>query len=375
MKKTVFISHSHVDASVVNIIRDALEENGIDCWVCSRDIDGGEDWADKIVDAIKSCKVFLFLQSKNSAASKQCYKEINLADASNCAMICVNIDNSELVGGAVYHFVNLQTMFVDQNNLSDKLDKVISRVRGLINGDQINVMGKVIKNYHFDFKLDLKGKSTQPTGLQKLQLIEIIAKRDKDFNISINLDDENINSLESQCYEIEKRIANDEDVSDQDIQYLTKAQRLCEKQKGENLRKAMAAKLFLLDINTRALCQLNELNTVWNVLKEIFEYQPRFDIQEKANDRNHYSMLDIVLPKEKLCFSAPIRNEIIAERREAMGFFCEIGLLPIVDLGVNNIKEILTYFYMFLVDELIAGNEMMQLDQTRDLLNYYFGYK
>ncbi len=375
MGKTVFISHSHKDASVAVLLRDALENSGIGCWICSKDINSGEIWDAEIVNAIEGCRVFLFLLSENSAKSKQCYKEIALADAANCAMICVNIDHSELSGGAKYHFINLQTVFLDQLKLSDELGGVVDRIHRLLGGAETSATGELIPCYDFEFCLDLKGKCHPLSAVQKLQIIEMMADKDKKFRLNIKLADENIKALESQCQQIKDRVGAGQDVSDEELHYMMQARVVCDRQRRENLRKAMAVKLFLYDGYTQSLCQLRRPEELFAVMKDMLEYQPRFDITKKANDRKTYSMLEFVCSNPSLYFSAPVRNDIIAERHAAMGYFCEIGLLPIADLGVQYFKELLTYFYMFLVEELAEGSEAAQQPAVRDLMKYRFGYK
>ncbi len=374
MEKTVFISHSHVDASVAVLLRDALEKNGIGCWICSRDIDGGESWAEEIVAAIESCRVFLFLLSENSAASKQCHKEIALADAANCSMVCVNIDRSELRGAAKYHFYALQTMFVDRVNLVNELDGVIGRIRGFVKGKGGGESGIGVPSYDFSFRLDLKGKCVPFRGAQKARLIEIITDRDRDFHLSITLEDDNVEALERQILQTKKKLEEDLEVSDEELHYMTLARTVVNRQKKENLRKAMAAKLFLHDYSTQALCGVRSLSDVCEVLENLFTYQPRFDAQEKMR-AFQYTMLEFVLPGTDLWFSAPVRNEIVEERRRALGYFCEIGLLPSADLGTQYLREILTYFYMFQAEKLEEGNETVLQDRARDLLRYNFGLK
>ena len=59
MKKPfVFISYASKEADSANLVYSYLEGNGINCWISSRNIQGGESFASQIVDAIHECSAF-----------------------------------------------------------------------------------------------------------------------------------------------------------------------------------------------------------------------------------------------------------------------------------------------------------------------------
>lgn len=63
MKHDVFISYSRKDRPVVDEICELLNENGISFWRDVREIDPGSKFMGDIVDAIKGCKITLFISS------------------------------------------------------------------------------------------------------------------------------------------------------------------------------------------------------------------------------------------------------------------------------------------------------------------------
>ena len=128
MEKKVFISHSQKDKIIADIICNSLEQTGINCWIAPRDIPYGTDWAGRITEAIKTSKIFLFILSQNSNESRQCPKEINIADNANIPMLCVVVDEVKMNSTLEYHLSNKQAVFVNANHIKDELDNIIFSV-------------------------------------------------------------------------------------------------------------------------------------------------------------------------------------------------------------------------------------------------------
>lgn len=128
MKKKVFISHSKEDKAIADIICNSLEQAGIDCWIAPRDIPYGTDWAGEIADAIEASKIFLFILSHSSNVSRQCPKEINIADNANIPMLCVAVDDVKMNSAFKYHLSNKQAVFVNANHIKDEIDNIVFSV-------------------------------------------------------------------------------------------------------------------------------------------------------------------------------------------------------------------------------------------------------
>jgi TIR domain-containing protein len=75
----VFISYASQDAAVANAIVEALERNGLRCWIAPRDVRAGAQYADAIVRAISGAKVLVLVLSANAIASSHVGKEIERA--------------------------------------------------------------------------------------------------------------------------------------------------------------------------------------------------------------------------------------------------------------------------------------------------------
>lgn len=110
MNKKVFISHSKLDKSIAELICTALENENIGCWIAPRDIPYGNDWAGEIASAIENSSLFIFVLSEHSNSSRQCPKEITVADNVGVPIVCVKIDDVEMSQALKYHLSTQQIL-------------------------------------------------------------------------------------------------------------------------------------------------------------------------------------------------------------------------------------------------------------------------
>jgi hypothetical protein len=79
MAHDVFISYSSKDKSISEAICAQLERQGIRCWMAPRDILPGQNYAESIIRAINSCKVFVLLWTAHANTSQHILNEIDQA--------------------------------------------------------------------------------------------------------------------------------------------------------------------------------------------------------------------------------------------------------------------------------------------------------
>lgn len=101
-KYDVFISYSRKDyvdennnvipGNEISKIKDALTNAGITYWFDEERINYGEDFINKVVNNIKSSKIFIFLSTENANKSTWTRKEICCADEFKKIIIPVRID-------------------------------------------------------------------------------------------------------------------------------------------------------------------------------------------------------------------------------------------------------------------------------------------
>ena len=93
--RDVFICHSSLDKDKVNEILKMLEEDGNTCWISSRNIPWDSDnYWDNITKAIKSCNIFLCLNSINTMQSNDCRREVEIASSLNKKRIEYKLDEA-----------------------------------------------------------------------------------------------------------------------------------------------------------------------------------------------------------------------------------------------------------------------------------------
>lgn len=110
MGADVFISHSSLDKKYATWVKDYLEANGISCWMDSTDIHGGQNYLEKIPDAIHDCKFLVLLLSNHSQKSKWVLGELEYALKNDKTVLPFMLENCELTRkfdfplGTVQHY-------------------------------------------------------------------------------------------------------------------------------------------------------------------------------------------------------------------------------------------------------------------------------
>lgn len=129
----VFVSFSFKDEkSAEYIVNQLTNIYNIKCWICTHDIRGGENYKDKIYNAIKESKVVVFLQSENSIASDEVPKEIANALKLNKLVIPFILDESKLVGGLAYDLENVLKIDGTKPEFDDRIKDLANTVYSFI---------------------------------------------------------------------------------------------------------------------------------------------------------------------------------------------------------------------------------------------------
>ena len=79
MAHKVFICHSSQNKPIADAACAALESQRIPCWIAPRDILGGEEWGEAIINALSECQVVLLIFSLHANNSPQVRREIERA--------------------------------------------------------------------------------------------------------------------------------------------------------------------------------------------------------------------------------------------------------------------------------------------------------
>jgi hypothetical protein len=85
-----FISYSRRDDSAVRVLVEDLERTRHDTWL-DRELGGGEEWWQEILDQIRRCEVFVLALSDHSMASRPCRAELDYAQALGVPVLPVQV--------------------------------------------------------------------------------------------------------------------------------------------------------------------------------------------------------------------------------------------------------------------------------------------
>jgi serine/threonine protein kinase len=89
----VFISHSSRDKELAKQLVNALEQQGIDCWIDHRNLTPGLRWDGQLKAAIDSCRSMLLLESEFSNQSPEVHAELGIARQRRIPIIPVRLGN------------------------------------------------------------------------------------------------------------------------------------------------------------------------------------------------------------------------------------------------------------------------------------------
>ncbi len=122
MKSDIFISYSRNDlAEVEPFVKQIEARTGLRCWIDWNGIESGEEFEEKIVNAIDEVKVVLFFVSDHSMASPYAKMEINYAYNTQKKVVPVVLDGGQLRGWFLFKFGSMDYIDMRQPRQVDKL--------------------------------------------------------------------------------------------------------------------------------------------------------------------------------------------------------------------------------------------------------------
>jgi hypothetical protein len=143
MSKSVFISHSHLDHAAADAVRAVLEDAGVECWISSRDIPHGVEWADAIMAGLDECRFVVLVLSKRSQKSRDVLRELNLASNRGMPIITFRIDNTPAQGSFEYYTTAQQWVTAHNPVKREDLEALLAAVRlQLAKKEQVWVYGR-----------------------------------------------------------------------------------------------------------------------------------------------------------------------------------------------------------------------------------------
>ena len=129
--KEVFISYSSVDLIQAETVRNVLEKNELSCWMAPRDIPGGSNYTKEIPIAIRNCKVFVLILSKNAQSSHWVLKELDSAVNSGKVILPFMLEDCVLNDEFNFLLTGAQRYSAYQKK-AEAMETLVSRIRGII---------------------------------------------------------------------------------------------------------------------------------------------------------------------------------------------------------------------------------------------------
>ncbi len=147
----VFVSFSFKDQKISEyVVNQLLNKYNIPCWICTSEILAGEHYKTVIVEAIKSAKLVLFVQSENSIKSKEVPKEISIALDNGKTVIPFVIDEAELAGDLEYDLLAVHRVDATRPTMDERIEELSRQIFAVI--DKTGKTGAWSRNFR-QFKL------------------------------------------------------------------------------------------------------------------------------------------------------------------------------------------------------------------------------
>ena len=135
MAHDVFISYSSVDKTAGETVCSILEQNGISCWMAPRDITPGLDFAEAIIDGIKSSKLFILVYTASSNNSKQVIREVDRAIHFGLQVINLRLEDVPMSKQLDYYLSSVHWLDAKAPPLEEHVNKLSGVIKILIRKD------------------------------------------------------------------------------------------------------------------------------------------------------------------------------------------------------------------------------------------------
>lgn len=126
--KEVFISYTTSDKATADMIVDYLEKHGIDCFIAPRDIEGGANYAKRLVKALEECLLVLLVASEKTNESDHVLNEVDIMIDKKKPVLPVFIEEYELNDELRYYIGRKQRIMAVENEFSTYLPAILSAV-------------------------------------------------------------------------------------------------------------------------------------------------------------------------------------------------------------------------------------------------------
>lgn len=143
--KEVFISYSSTDLTSAETVRNVLEKNGLSCWMAPRDIPGGSNYTKEIPIAIRNCKVFVLILSKNAQGSHWVLKELD--SAVNCGKVILPFMLEDCILNDEFNFLLTGAQrYAAYQKKAEAMETLILRIKGILDTPDYHATEQPVEN-------------------------------------------------------------------------------------------------------------------------------------------------------------------------------------------------------------------------------------
>ncbi|MBI1338859.1 TIR domain-containing protein [bacterium] len=122
----IFVSYRRSDRAFVDQLVQRLQARGVSVWYDSQ-IEGGDDWREKIVAALTDSDMLVILFSEDANNSRQLKKELAVADQLEKPVVPVLIEDCKPRGAYLYELADRNWLQVFPNPMA-QIDKLVERL-------------------------------------------------------------------------------------------------------------------------------------------------------------------------------------------------------------------------------------------------------
>jgi len=132
MPHDVFISYSTKDTATARAVCDALEAQGIKCWIAPRDITPSNAYGGAIIEAIRVSRVFVLVFSSNSNKSRDVVQEVDGAFRHEVPIIPFKVEDVKPSVDLEYYLSTPQWLDAIKPPLEFHLENLVDTVCALL---------------------------------------------------------------------------------------------------------------------------------------------------------------------------------------------------------------------------------------------------
>ncbi len=132
MAHDVFISHSSQDQATALAVVNALESNGVRCWIAPRDIRAGDVWAQAIVEAIAASRALVLVFSASANRSGHVVNEVDAAIRKGVIVVPFRIENVMPDGAMEFHLRTRHWLDALTPDLAHHVAELVTTTKSLL---------------------------------------------------------------------------------------------------------------------------------------------------------------------------------------------------------------------------------------------------